>query len=446
MNWQQSMAWLESLGQFGSRPGLERINQVLDILGHPERELDVIHVAGTNGKGSVCTFISSVLTAAGYRTGLYTSPHLTAYTERFQIDGVAAPKEELAQYFTQVRSAIDMLQADRNLVLTEFEVLTVVAFLYFAARRVDCLVLEVGMGGRLDATNVVTPKLAVITRIGLDHMGVLGDTLAAIAREKAGIIKTQVPVVLGAQEPEAAAALRSMAKEKKAAVYAAEDLVSVYSKEYDLSGQRFDIKLSDCLLPDLSIKLLGPHQLENTATAVCALQALSDQGISVSDDALRRGLAEASWPGRFEVIKKEPLAIVDGAHNPDGAEALVRTVGEYLDGSQRLLVLGVLEDKDVNSILKVFATIARKAIVTRPESPRAAKPEEVAARLKVLGVDAIVEPDISLAVDKALSLARPQDVVLVCGSLYLAGKARTHLLETNLPYCQYGHRSGSKQV
>lgn len=434
MNWQESLAWLESLGQFGSRPGLERINRVLNELGRPEKELNIIHVAGTNGKGSTCAFISSVLTAAGYRTGLYTSPHLADYTERYQIDGVKAEEEELANCFTRVRKAIDTLSADDGLILTEFEVLTVVAFLYFAAHRVDYLVLEVGMGGRLDATNVVLPKLAVITRIGLDHVAVLGGSLAAIAAEKAGIIKPQVPVVSAAQEQEAAAVIEAIAGQNQAKVCTVLDLVSKCPKEHDLSGQRFDMKVADRSFPDLSIKLLGFHQLENAATAVCALRVLSEQGACISEAALRQGLAAARWPARFEVVKRNPLAIVDGAHNPNGAEALAHTVGEYLQDFRPILVLGVLGDKDIEGILGIFASFAQRAVVTRPKSPRAAEPEDVAASLKALGVDTLVEPDIDTAVAKALAWAGPQDAVLVCGSLYLAGRAREVLITTHEPF------------
>lgn len=424
MNWQEVLAWLESLGQFGSRPGLERINQVLDALGRPEKGLNIIHVAGTNGKGSVCTFVSSVLTAAGYRTGLYTSPHLVHYTERFQINGVAPEEEDLAPYFTQVRDATERLYASSGLILTEFEVLTVVAFLYFTAQQVDYLVLETGMGGRLDATNVVTPKLVVITRIGLDHTAILGSTLAAIAGEKAGIIKQQVPVVLAAQEPEAAAVIRATAQKNKAAFYAAEEVVSVYPKDHNLSGQRFDIKIADRWLPNLYIKLLGSHQLENVATAACALQVLTEQGVCVSEAEFRQGLAGASWPARFELVNTNPLAIVDGAHNPNGAEALTRTVREYLQGWQLILVVGLLGDKDINAIVKLMASFATEAIVTRPDSPRAAAPNEVATKFRAFGVKAQAEADIGTAVNKALSIAGPKDAVLVCGSLYLAGKAR----------------------
>ena len=424
MNWEEALAWLESLGQFGSRPGLERINQVLDNLGRPEKGLSIIHVAGTNGKGSVATFISSVLTAAGYSTGLYTSPHLVQYQERFLTDGVEAAEHELALYFTQVREVVDRLQAESGLILTEFEVLTVVAFLYFAARRVDYLVLEVGLGGRLDATNVVVPKLAVITRIGIDHMAVLGNTLAAIAGEKAGIIKPKVPVVMGAQEAEAEAAIRAAADRNQAVLYATEDSVFVHPKEHNLSGQRFTLKVADRLYPDLWIKLLGPHQLENAATAACAWRVLAEQGAGISEAAFRQGLAAARWPARFEVVKTKPLTIIDGAHNLSGAEALARTVEQYLPAGRLLLVVGVLADKDVNGILRVFASFASKAVVTRPDSPRAAAPKDVAAQLRLLGVDTLVEPDIGRAVDKALTLAGPKDTVLVCGSLYLAGKAR----------------------
>jgi dihydrofolate synthase/folylpolyglutamate synthase len=428
VNWKESLAWLESLGRFGSRPGLDRINRVLDELGRPQQGLNIIHVGGTNGKGSVSAFISSVLTAAGYRTGLYTSPHLSHYSERFQIDDAVANDDELARYFTKVRAAVERLHDQDGLILTEFEVLTVVAFLYFAAQEVDYLVLEVGMGGRLDATNVAWPKLAVITRIGLDHMAVLGNTLAAVAGEKAGIIKPKVPVVMGKQEPECVFAIRDAAQHNQAPLCSAEDLVAVQPKEHTLNGQLFDLKVAGRLFRDVRITLLGLHQLENVATAVSALEMLNSQGANISDDALRRGLAAASWPARFEVVRNRPLVIIDGAHNADGAKALARTVRQYLPGLQPILVVGLLSDKDVSTILSFFASFAARAIVTRPDSPRAAQPHEVATTLKCLGVQAEIEPDIGAAVAKALALTGPDDAVLVCGSLYLAGTARGYLL------------------
>ncbi|NMA55126.1 MAG: bifunctional folylpolyglutamate synthase/dihydrofolate synthase [Firmicutes bacterium] len=429
MNWEQVLAWLESLGQFGARPGLERINRVLDALGRPEKKLNIIHIAGTNGKGSVAAFISSILTAAGYRTGLYTSPHLVRYTERFLLDGTEADQCELARHFSLIRDVVARLQTESNLILTEFEVLTVAACLYFAAQKVDYLVLEAGLGGRLDATNVVDPSLAVITRIGLDHLDVLGNTLVSIANEKAGIIKPGVATVLGAQETEVTAAICNQAQQKKAKLYFAPELVSAYPKEISLTGQRFDLQIAD--LPrqrNLQIKLLGPHQLENVATAACAWYALLKQGVTISETAFSQGLATAFWPARFEVISTDPVTIIiDGGHNYSAARALARTVKQYLPMEKVLLVIGLLGDKDVDGILKVLAPLAAKAVATRPNSPRALNPEEVARKLESLKVESLVEPDIEAAVNRALSMAKPGDTVLVCGSLYLVGRVRERL-------------------
>ena len=428
MNWQQSLAWLETLGRFGSRPGLDRINQVLDKLGRPEQGLNIVHVAGTNGKGSVCSLISSVLTAAKYRTGLYTSPHLVRYNERFKIDGQDAPEEELSYYFTMVRKVMDELSIESEFVLTEFEVLTVVAFLYFKAYNVDYLLLEVGMGGRLDATNVVQPVLSIVTKISLDHTAVLGDTVAVIAKEKAGIIKSGVQVVVSNQEPDAFSVIEAVAADKNAYLHDASKKVSVCLRSHSLNGQLFDLNTVDRHLPCVDIKLLGTHQLDNVRTAVCALDVLSTQGARIGSADIRQGLAEAIWPARFELIKEKPVVIIDGAHNVDGAKALMSAVKEYLPDHPIVLVIGVLADKDINTILGHLIPLATDVIVTKPDSPRAKDPYMLAEKIDAFGLRANVVVDIKEAVDEALDLVSFEGAVLICGSLYLAGAARDHLL------------------
>ncbi|MDI3538528.1 MAG: dihydrofolate synthase / folylpolyglutamate synthase [Bacillota bacterium] len=428
MNWQEAAAWLESLGRFGSRPGLERIEKLLGKLGHPEQGLKVIHVAGTNGKGSVCAFVSSVLAAAGYRTGLYTSPHLVEYRERFQINGTLISLEELAALLTDVRRASLEAAGAGGEEATEFEVLTAAAFLYFATQKVDYLVLEVGLGGRLDATNVVRPEVAVITHISYDHTAVLGCRLAEIAREKAGIIKPGCPVVMAPQEEEAAEVIAAVAAERRAPLHRVQAECTVIPRRQSLSGQSFDLCISGRSYRDLSISLLGDHQVDNAATAALALTVLSSKGAAVSEDALRQGLAAARWPARFEVVLRSPVVVIDGAHNPDGAEALARAVQAYLPKRRLILVLGVLGDKDVPAVLRALGPLAQVAVVTRPASPRAAEPEHVASGLRAYVPEVYVEPEIERAVQRALSLAGPEDVVLVAGSLYMAGVARRYLL------------------
>lgn len=428
MNWQEAAAWLESLGRFGSRPGLERIEKLLGQLGHPEQGLKIIHVAGTNGKGSVCAFVSSVLAAAGYRTGLYTSPHLVEYGERFQINGNQISSEELAALLTSVRRASLEVAAAGGEEATEFEVLTAAAFLYFAAQKVDYLVLEVGLGGRLDATNVVRPEVAVITHISYDHTAVLGRRLAEIAREKAGIIKPGCPVVMAPQEEEAAEVIAAVAAERGAPLHRVQAECTVIPRRQSLSGQSFDLCVAGRWYRDVSINLLGDHQLDNVATAALALAVLSAKGAIISEAALRQGLAAARWPARFEVLRQNPVVVIDGAHNPDGAEALAGAVRAYLPKRRLILVLGVLGDKDVPAVLRALGPLAQVAVVTRPASPRAAEPEQVAAGLRSYVPEVCVEPEIAQAVQHALSLAGPEDVVLIAGSLYMAGVARRHLL------------------
>lgn len=429
LNYQEALAWLESLGRFGSRPGLERINGLLSVLGNPERSLKVVHVAGTNGKGSVCAFISSVLAAAGYRTGLYTSPHLVCYTERFQVNGQPISGGQLAELLSEVRAAAEKVAAGGGGQATEFEVLTAAAFNHFAAEKVDWLVLEVGLGGRLDATNVVVPEVAVITHVSYDHVAVLGHSLAEIAQEKAGIIKPGRPVVMAPQEEEAARVITSVAAEQGSPLLSVREATALVPRSHDLTGQTFDLVVPVRTYAGLSTRLLGPHQLDNAATAVLTLEVLRAGGTAISETALYRGLAEARWPARFEVVRREPLVIVDGAHNPDGARALACTVRTYLPGRRLVLLLGVLGDKDVPALLAELGPLAQAAVVTRPASPRAADVEVVAAGLRAFVPEVVAEAEISQAVDRALALAGPADAVLICGSLYMAGWARRYLLQ-----------------
>jgi dihydrofolate synthase/folylpolyglutamate synthase len=432
LEYSEALAWLESLGRFGSRPGLQRIQALLEVLGHPEQGLEVVHVAGTNGKGSVCAYISSILAAAGYRTGLYTSPHLVSYTERLQVNGQEVPEPVLARLLTQVRQAAERVTTDTGEHPTEFEVLTAAAFLYFNVQKVDYLVLEVGLGGRLDATNVVFPQVAVITNISHDHVGVLGTSIAAIAREKAGIIKPGRPVVMAPQEEEAAQVIVAVAKEWGSPLLSVRERVALHLVEESLQKQRFHLQLGEASYQDVVIHLLGRHQLDNAATAILAIDVLCSLGAEVKPDALYQGLAATRWPARFEVMSSRPVVIVDGAHNLAGAQALARAVRDYLPGRRVVLLIGVLADKDVSSILRELGPLGQAAVVTRPDSPRAADLESVADGLSVYVPHVVVEPDVRRAVDRALALACRDDVVLVCGSLYLVGWARKYIGRTHI--------------
>lgn len=420
MNYPDSVHFLYALGNEikTAKFGLERIAAVLDALGRPQDRCRFVHVAGTNGKGSVCAMIESGLRAQGQRTGLFTSPHLAEPAERIRIDGRPIAEELFTEAFNQVHACAEkMLAAGRiDLHPTYFETVTAMAMLTFAEARTDRVVLEVGLGGRLDATNIVSPELCVITPVDFDHEAYLGRSLEAIAGEKAGILKSGVPAVFAPQRPEAQQVLDARAAEMHAPVSRTAEW-QVEKLQLDARGSRF--RLSPPGL-DIVCPLAGEHQVENAVTAARALQMLN-----VTAQAIETGIAAAQWPGRLEHVSEQPEILVDGAHNPAGARALAAYIERFYQDRRVRLIFGAMRDKAVEEIAGILFPLARQVIMTAPKQARAFSPEAVH--------DIADHPDLRIAadLDAALAIVRdatPQDVIFITGSLFLVAEARALLI------------------
>lgn len=389
----------------GQTPGLERIRRLLDRLGRPQDGLRFVHIAGSNGKGSTAALLASALTQAGLRTGLYTSPHLQRFHERFQIDGGPIPPNTLAE---TVRTVLDAAEDQ-----TEFELMTAVGMLYFRAAQCDFVVLETGLGGRLDSTNVIeSPAACVITRIGLEHTQLLGDTLGKIAGEKAGIIKPGSPVVVCKQEQAVLDAISARCDGNALTVTAPDRLRRLSCSP---EGQRFTYRDRG----PYQISLPGGHQLENAAVTLDTLWALG-----LPEEAITKGLKSARWPGRLELVRRGPDVLLDGGHNPQCMQAVVQALDELYPGKKVLFLLGVMADKDFISMLQILLPYAKQVVCTAPDSPRALPPEELSACVQRLGGTGLACPTVREAVETVLALAGPEDVVCMCGSLYLIGELK----------------------
>ena len=416
-----SIAYLESFSWLGSRLGLERIRELMSRLGEPQEKLQFIHLAGTNGKGSTSAFLASILQAAGYKTGLYTSPFIHTFHERMQVNGVPISDEALERIVDRVRREADDM-ADHP---TTFELITAVAFCFFLEAGCEIVVLETGMGGGKDATNVIsTPEVTVITPIDMDHMEYLGGTIAEIATAKAGIIKPGRPVVTARQRPEALVVLQEVAGGQGAPFYEV-DLSRLSPGPFSLQGQRFSFGT----LQNLSIRLLGRYQMENAALALTAVEVLEKQGcFSVSEAARRDGLAKALWPGRFELCRTAPAVIVDGGHNAQGALVLADSLNRYFPGRNICFVMGILADKDLPAIIPPLLPLAEHFFTFTPNSPRAMGAAALACYLSEQGVLAeAVEGGAGAALRRAIEVAGEDGVVCYFGSLYSVGEARETL-------------------
>ena len=419
MNYQESIAYLESLGQFGIRLGMERIKQLLFVLGHPENQIKTIHVAGTNGKGSVTTMISTILLEAGCRVGKFTSPHLVKYNERIQINEQDITDEEFAKILTTVREfADDLVKKGACEQPTQFEILTAAAFHFFALNRVDYAVVEVGLGGLWDSTNLIKPLVSVITNIALDHTKVLGNTIEEIALQKAGIIKEKVPVVTGA-EGDALGPIRVMSAVKQAPLY--EYGVSFRGQELSSSmdRQKFRLMAGTNYASEYEIRLPGEHQIRNAALAIVAAKIVSKQDSRITEEHLHLGAARTKWPGRLEKIASAPDVILDGAHNPNGADALRNALNKYYPEKKRAFVFGMMGDKSVDEVIKILFRPSDTVFTVRADDgPRAAEAADLAERV---GSNATPADDVSRAYRLACEAAGRDGIVCVCGSLYLVG-------------------------
>ncbi|MBR2320058.1 MAG: bifunctional folylpolyglutamate synthase/dihydrofolate synthase [Clostridia bacterium] len=411
MTYKEALDYIHSVNWTFCKLGLERVTALCEALGNPQNDLRFVHVAGTNGKGSFCAMTASILQAAGYRTGLFTSPYIKVFNERMQVDGEMISDEELTELTAFVRPVADAM-TDKP---TEFELITAIAFLYFKRHHCDVVVLETGMGGRLDATNLIRhPLLSVITGIALDHTAFLGDTIAQIAAEKAGIIKDHCPVLWGGENAAAADVIAATAQVKKAP-YHWVDRTSLRVLSADLEGTHFSYGDYD----DLTLSLLGLYQPYNAATVLTAVELLKEQGLTISPDAVREGLASVYWPGRFEVLSRQPLIIFDGAHNAEGIGAAVESIRHYFADQKVYVLTGVLQDKDYHTIAHSLAQVASRAFVLTPENPRALAGDTYAALLEGLGVAAKAYGSIESAYAAARAAAQTDGAPLLClGSLY----------------------------
>ena len=416
---------IHEFNRFGMVLGLDRMEELLRRLGNPQDDLKVIHVAGTNGKGSVSKYLEEGLSACGYKMGLYTSPYIETFNERIRYDGADISDEDLEYYGQKVVSAAEAMVADGLDSPTEFEVVTAIAFLYFAGRQADITILEVGLGGIGDSTNVVkSPLASVITSISYDHMAQLGSSLAEIAVNKAGIIKTGCPVIANVPQRDAAKIIARKAYAMGSRLYDISGIRAAVSDETPFS-QKVSMELYEKSYSDVEISMVGRHQAENLKTALATLEILRKSGaVKLDREALYEGLKRARQPGRFEVISEDPVVIIDGAHNEAGAQALQETMAQHFAGKKILLVAGILADKEIDSIVKFLTKITDHIIVTEPDNPRKLAAEKLAEHVADFGVAAEVVSDVEAAVHRAKELADDYDVILFAGSLYLIGDVR----------------------
>jgi dihydrofolate synthase/folylpolyglutamate synthase len=425
MTYPECLTYLADLGQelHGLKFGLGAISRILVEMGRPHERYDTAIVAGTNGKGSTCAILASILAQAGYRTGLFTSPHLVRVNERMRVNGREVSDADFAAAFTRVAAAVEHLIKGKVLEKPPsfFEFLTATAFQHFAHAGAKFVVLEVGMGGRLDATNVTDPRVAVITNIDFDHMEFLGSTLAAIAAEKAGVIKPHRPVISGVENAEAAAAIRHRAEECGAELLELKSLAHITDLHARQGRYSFDLALGEDRFARLNCPLLGKFQVKNTVAAVAGAWRLEAEGFDISRRSILQGLRAATWPGRLEPIFHKPLVLLDGGHNPGAARELAAFIREELPGRCLRLVYASMRDKAIREICASLFPLAEEVYLTHPEHARAATPEEILAALDSRPANLHIEAEPLRALEKACSASSPDGVVLVVGSLFLVG-------------------------
>ncbi|WP_294907311.1 folylpolyglutamate synthase/dihydrofolate synthase family protein [uncultured Ruminococcus sp.] len=425
MTYENALEKIHSLLSFGSRPGLDRILTLLDRMGNPQNKLKYIHVAGTNGKGSTCAMLSSTLVAAGYKTGLFISPYINDFRERIQINNEMISKEMLANAVEETFPLIEKLQSE-GIIITEFEYVNALEFYIHANENCDVVVLETGMGGLLDCTNVIKPPLcSVITTIGLDHTAILGDTIEKISAQKCGIIKSGSIAVTSKQTENAMKVIEQTAERLNVPLMKSES-VNINVTSETLEGSEFEYNGRK-----IHINLAGKHQLENAKTAIAAIESVRQRGLlEISDDDISEGFAKAVNPARFELLSKNPVVILDGAHNPNGIEALKNSVRKFLDGEKITCVMGMLADKDIDSSIKLLDGVFETVYTVPVDNPRAISSEELAEKCKGYFKNITSFDSAEKAFDGAFENAEKNGgAVIVCGSLYLAGEIRPYILD-----------------
>ena len=417
-----SLDYLYRLEKLGMVFGLTQVTRILKAIGNPQEEIAALHVGGTNGKGSTAAMLASVLQREGYRVGLYTSPHLVRFTERIKVNGVEIEEEEVARLTHWMRKRIEASGLAAS--FTFFDFTTAMAFLYFSRKQVDLAILEVGLGGRLDSTNVIDPLLSILTNVTRDHEAILGRTLLKIAAEKAGIIKRKRPLITAATQPRVLQLLSDKCRAKKAPFYR----VGRDFRFRPAGAKCFHYEGLSRKLWGVHLNLSGLHQITNAATALGALEILEGLGYPVSTEAMVEGLQEVSWPGRLELVISNPRVLLDGAHNPDGARSLKRALQGEFDFRRLILLMGVMKDKDVSTIVHTLAPLADHVIFSKPHTDRASSPSMLLKEMGSNGKKAELIEDLPRAIDRGLSLTRKNDLFCITGSLYTVGEARRYLL------------------
>jgi dihydrofolate synthase/folylpolyglutamate synthase len=403
---------------------LERMQALVNSLGNPQQAYPIIHVAGTKGKGSVSVLCASALHEAGYTVGLYTSPHLDDYAERIQVDGHFISHSDLVDMIEEIKPHVAAIPE-----ITTFEITTALAFMYFVKRKVTAAVIEVGLGGRLDATNVVLPEVSVITSISYDHTFLLGDTLTEIAGEKCGIIKPGIPVVTSPQEEEARVVIEKVASERSAHLIQVGRDIQYEEISHSLEGQKLRIWSSGFNKRpsiSLSIPLLGPHQVDNAATAYATLDVFNQKGIKIDLNEIKKGFKKVFWPGRFEIVQKSPPVILDCAHNRDSALKLRLTMEEYFPGKSILLLFGASEDKDIQGMFIELMPLVKEIMLVKSFHPRAIEPAKLIDMVRPFGRPVQIIDHIPVAIEKATQLANSNLAVLVTGSIFVVAEARKY--------------------
>lgn len=436
-DYRAAVEWVTGLVSFGIKPGLKRMERLMDMLDHPERRLKFIHVAGTNGKGSTCAYLTKVLLANGYDVGTFTSPYIEKYTNRIQYNGLDIPEAELLALCRRLKPLVEEIAATELESPTMFEVSTALALMYYGTVTYpDYVVWETGLGGRLDSTNIVTPAVCVITNVGHDHMEVLGDTLPKVAAEKAGIIKSGVPVVTACEQLEVLEVIRAKAAELHAPLYELGRQFSYEVESVELNRQMIHWNGPFCPYRNLVVGLNGPHQLKNASVALMVIEVLRQyQALMVEEEPLYAGFAEARWPGRLELVSDSPRVLLDGAHNPEGAESLARALeGPAYTRRKLHLMMGMISTKNHTGYLEHILPIADTVIFTEPDFHKkldAVKLAELAMPLASRispQPDILIEPDWKTALERLIALTSPEDLAVVSGTLYLISDVRTWML------------------
>ncbi|MEX2104197.1 MAG: folylpolyglutamate synthase/dihydrofolate synthase family protein [Bacilli bacterium] len=429
----EAISWIHSLLPRGIKPGLRRMEWLMERLDHPERRLKFIHIAGTNGKGSTASYLAHILQEANYDVGLFTSPYIEKFTNRIKYNGQDISNEDLVAMCNLLKPLVDECEQTELGSPTEFEVITAIAIQYFA--KVSCpyfVVFETGLGGRLDSTNIITPLVSVITNIGYDHMNILGDTLPEIALEKAGIIKSGVPVVSGVTQPEVIDAITRVAKEKQSPIYIyGQDFYAEHGHVSSIA-QNFSYKDALTDIENIEITLMGPHQVDNAGLAVMTLSVLKQYFAAIIDEEeLRRGFQKTTWPGRFERLRENPTLIIDGAHNAEGATVLRKSLETLYPEKKIHVLLGLLKDKSIEAFLHEMIPIASTMTMTSPDSLRAMQAIDLAEVAKSIDPNKIlyIEQDWKDAIAQIQSVATLEDVIVMTGSLYLIADIRKYLLD-----------------